>query len=125
MGDEPGETRSTGRTGGPSDADNGRDLGRRKHIGGGGEEIRRPTLVGCGGEAEESDGGPGVGRKEGMHVRNKHDGQHTNGADEERKLAAGVDAVAVLHAEAGEPAPGDGADAGSGVDDDERIFDVG
>ena len=57
-----------------------------------------------------------------MHVRNEHDGKHADGADKKSELAPGVDAVAVFHAEAGEPAAGDGADARGGVDDDERIL---
>ena len=59
-----------------------------------------------------------------MHVGNQHDRHDTDGADEESELATGVDGVPVLHAEAGEPSAGDGAEAGRGVDDDEGIFDV-
>ena len=80
--------------------------------------------MGGGGEAEESDGGPGVGGEERVHVGHEHERKDAEGADEKSELAAGVDAVAVLHAEAGEPAAGDGADAGDGVDGDERVFDV-
>ncbi len=54
----------------------------------------------------------------------KHDGQDAQGADEEREFAAGVDAVTAFHAETGEPSASDGAEAGGGVDDDERVFDV-
>ena len=77
-----------------------------------------------GGEAEESDGRPRVGGKERMHVGYEHDGHDADGADQESEFAAGVDAVAMLHAEAGEPSAGDGAETGGGVDDDEWVFDV-
>ncbi len=80
--------------------------------------------MGGGGETEESDGRPGVGGKECVHVGNQHDRHDADGADEESELATGVDAVSVLHAEAGEPSAGDRAEAGRGVDDDEGIFDV-
>ena len=80
-------------------------------------------MRGCG-EAEQSDGGPGVGGKECVHVGNKHDGHDTDGADQERELAARVDAVAVFHAEAREPSAGNGAETGGRVNDDERVFDV-
>src|SRR5487761_197786 len=80
--------------------------------------------MGGGGEGEEGDRGPGIGGGDGAHVRHKQDGKDAKGADEESELAAGVDAVAVVHAEAREPASGDGADAGDAVDDDERPFGV-
>src|SRR5271170_6990941 len=80
--------------------------------------------MGGGGEAEESDCGPGVVGEEGVHVGHEHDGHDADRADKESEFAAGVDAVSVLHAEAGEPPAGDGAEACGSVDDDERVFDV-
>ena len=77
-----------------------------------------------GGEAEESDGRPGVGRKECVHVGHQHDRRDAERADEESELATGVDAVSVLHTEAGEPSAGDRAETGGGIDDDEGILDV-
>ena len=124
MRDDPGEDGSAGGSGSSADTDDGADAGGGEHVGWGGEEICRPALVGGGGETEESDGGPGVGGEERVHVGHEHDGKDAEGADEESELAAGVDGVAVLHAEAGEPATGDGADAGDGVDGDEGVLDV-
>ena len=81
--------------------------------------------MGCGGKTEESDGRPRIIRKQRVHVRYQHDRHYTESADKERKLSTGVDAVAVFHAEAGEPTSCDRANAGSGIDDNEGVFDVG
>jgi len=122
--DDPGEDGSAGGSGSAADADDGADAGGGEDVGWGGEEVGGPALVGGGGETEERDGGPGVGGEERVHVGHEHDGKGAEGADEKSELAAGVDAVAVLHAEAGEPAASDGADARDAIDNDERVFDV-
>ena len=122
--DDPGEDRATGRTGCSAEPDNCADAGGREHVGGRGEEIGGPTLMGGGSKAEQSDSGPGVVGEQSVHVGHKHDGHNADGADKQSEFAAGVDAVAMFHAEAGEPSAGDRADAGCGVDDDEWIFDV-
>src|SRR6266851_1799053 len=124
MRDEPGEESSANSSGGSAKANDRADAGRGKHVGRSGEEVRGPALMGGRGEAEQSDGGPGVGGKECVHVGNKHDGHDANGADQEGELAARVDAVSAIHAEAGEPSAGNGAETCSRVNDDERIFDV-
>ncbi len=124
MGDKPCETCSAGGSGGATDADDGADAGGWEHVGWCGEEVGRPSLMSGGGETEEPDGGPRIIGEERVHVRDEHDGKHTDGADEEREFSAGVYGVTVLHAEAGEPATCDGTDAGAGVDDDEWVFDV-
>ena len=75
-----------------------------------------------GGETEESDGGPCVGREQGVHVGHEDDRGDAEGTDQHGDLAAGVYAVTVLHEEAGEPSAADGADARGCVDrDDERV----
>ncbi len=124
MGDDPGEDGSSDGSGGSSNADHRADARRWEHVGRGREEVRGPTLMRGGGEAEERNRGPGVIGEEIVHVRHKHDGKDTESADEHGELASGVDAVSVLHAEAGEPAACDRSDAGDGVDDDERVLDV-
>ena len=77
-----------------------------------------------GSKTEESDSRPRVGGKERVHVRHEHDGHYTDRTDEHGDLAPGVDAVTTLHQEAGEPAADDGTEAGRGIDDDERIFNL-
>src|ERR1700689_94695 len=111
MRDQPCETCSSKCSRRAADAHNGADAGGWKHVGWRGEEIRGPALVSGGGEAEEANGRPCIVGEESVHVRNEHDGKHADGADRKSELAPGVDAVAVFHAEAGEPATGDGADA--------------
>src|SRR5271170_7736068 len=88
MGDEPGEACSTGRSGGTSDAHDSGDRSGGEHVGGGGEEVGGPALVGGSGETEESDGRPGVAGKERVHVGYEHNRRNAYGADEEGKLAA-------------------------------------
>ncbi len=122
VGDDPGEDRSVGCSGCSSEPNDGTDAGGGDNVGRRGEEIGRPALMRGGGEAEESDGGPGVMRRDHLHVGNEHDGQHAQSADEQGELAPGVDAMPVLHAEAGEPSTRDGAYRSGGIDDDERIF---
>src|SRR5580658_9004229 len=124
MRDEPCEDGSTGRSGGTAEADDRADAGGGEHVGGRSKEVCGPALMGGSGEAEESDGRPRVVGKQGMHVGDKHDWRDAEGADKESELAAGVDAVTVLHAVAREPSAGDGAEACSGVDDNERVFHV-
>src|SRR5258707_13163943 len=117
MRDEPGEKLSARCSGGSAKTHHRAGTGGGKHVGRSREQVRGPALMRGRGEAKQSDGGPGVGRKESVHVGNKHDGRDTNGADEERELAARVDAVAVFHAEAREPSAGNRAETGGRVND--------
>ena len=88
VGDEPGEHGSAGCSGGTAEADDRADAGRGEHVGGGGEEVRGPALMGGSGKAEEPNRRPGVVGKERVHVGHKHDGHNADGADEKSELAA-------------------------------------
>lgn len=121
---DPSEERSASGSCGSAEPDDGADAGCREHVTGSGEDVGRPSLMrGCG-EAEESDGWPGVAGEEVVHVRYEHDRRDAECADEHGDFASTVDAESTLHEEAREPSASDGAEAGSGVDDDERPLHV-
>ncbi len=122
VGDDPGKDGSASGSCRSTEAYDCAETGGGKHVRRGGEEIGRPALMGGGGKAEESDGRPGVGGEEGVHVRHEHDRRDAESADEHGDLAAGVDAEAAIHEEAREPSAPNGADAGGGVDDDEGVL---
>ncbi len=62
-----------------SDADYGAHCALGEHVGGGGEEIRRPSLMRGGGEAEQSDGDPFGTRPAGEEDGDDHAGKEQHG----------------------------------------------
>jgi len=124
MRDQPGKAGSSKGSRGASNPDDCADAARGEHIRWCGEDVGRPPLVGGCGETEEANCRPRIVGEERVHVRDEHDGKDTQSADQKRELAARVDAVAVLHAEARQPASSDGPDTRRSIDDDKWIFDV-
>ena len=80
--------------------------------------------MGCRSEGEQGDGGPVVPVEPCVGDGHEDDGKDEQGAGEHGSLASVVDAGAALHEEAGEPAAGDGAEAGGEVDDDDGQTEV-
>src|SRR5712692_803349 len=69
---DPGKGSSAGRADRTSDTDDGGDRTGGEHVGRGREEVRRPTLMGGGGECDEGDGRRRAVRREAPHVRDEN-----------------------------------------------------
>ena len=99
----------------PAQADDRRDRVAGEHVAHRGEQVGGPPLVRAGGHGHKADGDPQAAGR--WRERRRNDAQ---GGDEQRGLAAAIDAPAALDERAGDPPAGHRPDVCRHVDHDER-----